>query len=68
MRNHGVRPSHCAEMLPYVVQLTFVESAAELRAGVTVGAYRSLLNNKFDEHLSRVERWSRRLWRTLGLA
>lgn len=68
MKNHGVRPSHRAEMLPYVVQMTFVESAAELRAGVTVGAYRALLHNKFDEHLSRVERWSRKLWRSTGLA
>jgi len=68
MKNHGVRPSHRAEMLPYVVQMTFVESAAELRAGVTVAAYKAVLSNRFDEHLSRVERWSRKLARSIGLA
>ncbi len=66
MKEHGVRPSHIAEMIPYVVQLTFVESESELHAGITVGAYRELIAGRFDQYLSRVERWTRKLGRAFG--
>jgi hypothetical protein len=67
MKNHGVRPSHIAEMIPYVVQLTFVESEAELRAGIVRGAYKQIINGQFDEHLSRMERWIRKLKQAFGM-
>lgn len=68
MKNHGVRPSHIAEMIPYVVQLTFVESEAELRAGVTRGAYKAIIAGRFEEHLSRMERYMLKLKRAFGFS
>jgi hypothetical protein len=66
MKDHGVRPSHISAMLPYVVHLTFVESEDELSAGVVKSAYKHMIAGRFDEHLSRMARWTRKMCRSLG--
>jgi len=66
MKDHGVRPSHIQSMLPYVVELTFVPSHDELRAKVVCGSYKALLEDRFDEHLSRAHCWMRWCARGMG--
>jgi len=63
MKDHGLRPSHQAELLPYVVALTFQPSLEEMIAAKAVGSYKLMVAGKFDEHLCRITRWSTRLMR-----
>lgn len=67
MKDHGLRPSHQQELLPTIVTLAFQPSLAELRAQCVVGSYKAMRDGKFDEHLSRIARWTRKCWAAFGL-
>jgi hypothetical protein len=66
MNDHGLRPSHQAEVLPYIVALTFQPTYHELMAQEAVGTYNEMVEGRFDKHLSRLNRWLKKLRRAFG--
>ncbi len=67
MNDHGLRPAHQAEFIPTIVALTFEPTAAEVQAGHVVGSWKALQAGRYDEHLSRLDRWTRKLRRLFSL-
>lgn len=68
MKDHGLRPSHQARILPVVVALAFECSAAEVEAGHVRGSWKAAVAGRYDEHLSRMARWTAKVRRGCGLA
>jgi len=66
MKDHGLRPSHQASVLPLIVTKVFVPTVAELVAQKQVGAYRMMVEGRFDETLSTWDRWARKCQRFFG--
>ncbi len=60
MKDHGLRPSHRAELLPYVVQLTFVPSVADTLAMDAGRSYEYFTQGGLEKQLSKVELWTRK--------
>ena len=67
MKDHGLRPSHQAEILPLIVTKVFVPTLEELTAQKQVGVYKKMIEGKFDEQLSTWERWTKKCRRLFQL-
>lgn len=67
MKDHGLRPSHQAEILPLIVTKVFVPTLEELTAQKQVGVYKKMIEGKFDQQLSTWERWTRKCRRLFQL-
>lgn len=61
MKDHGLRPSHRVELLPYVVQLCFVPSVQDRLGCDSKRSYDYYMGGQFEEHMSRFEVWTRKL-------
>jgi len=66
MKDHGLRPSHQAKVLPMIVTKVFVPTLDELVAQKQVGAYQMMINGRFDETLSTWDKWVRKCRRAIG--
>jgi len=66
MERHGVRPTHRIRDLPYIVALTFQPTVEEMTAGMVKGAMAELVHDRYEEYLSRLDRWISRLKRSFG--
>ena len=67
MKDHGLRPSHQAEILPLIVTKVFVPTLEELTAQKQVGVYKKMIEGKFDQQLSTWERWTKKCRRLFQL-
>lgn len=67
MKDHGLRPAHQAEILPLIVTKVFVPTLEELTAQKQVGAYKMMIEGKFDQQLSTWDRWTRKCRRVFGV-
>nr|WRQ65042.1 tombus P33-like protein [Tolivirales sp.] len=67
MKEHGVRPSHQASVLPGLVSKVFVPTVEEMLASRENRVMRDMMEERFDECVSRWDRWARKCKRFLGL-
>jgi len=67
MKEHGVRPSHQASILPGLVSKVFVPTVEEMLAQRENRVMRDMMEERFDECVSRWDRWARKCKRFLGL-
>jgi hypothetical protein len=67
MKEHGMRPSHQAKVLPGLVSKVFVPTVDEMLAQSESRVMRDMMEERFDECVSRWERWSRKCQRLFGL-
>jgi hypothetical protein len=63
MKDHGLRPSHQAALLPVVVANTFIPSLDEMVAQRNVGVLKRMIEGAFEDQLSTWEKWAARLRR-----
>jgi len=63
MQKHGLRPTHIARTVPYVAALVFEPSMEERAAGIVKGAWRELVADRYEQHLTRLGRWGSKLQR-----
>lgn len=68
MLAQGLRPTHIAKHIHYVVQCSFVESPEELQAKLAARTLKLEYYERYEEHLSRVERWVRQASRACGFS
>jgi hypothetical protein len=61
MKDHGLRPSHRVELLPYVVELCFVPSVSQQRATSAARAHAYYTGGAMESQLSLMGRWSAKL-------
>ena len=60
MKEHGVRPSHQAKILPGLVSKVFVPTVEEMLAETESRVMRDMMEERFDECVGRWARWARK--------